>query len=230
MARGRAEAGALCPDENQVAGFLSIMAVSMSAYMVSRQLSPFDSNKKKTAGQLKSDGQKMKNFSDVGGCEKAKEAILEIIDYIKAPQDYEKMGVRMPKGVLLYGPPGTGKTLIAKAAATEANIPFIVTSGSEFVEIYVGYGAKKIRDLFKQARSYRSPVMIFIDEVDALGSKRNHGCHSNREQEQTLNQLLNEMDGFLENDQIVIVAATNLVDSLDPALQRPGRFDRKVAI
>ena len=121
----------------------------------------------------------MKNFNDVGGCEKAKEAILEVIDYVKAPGDYEKMGLRMPRGILLHGPPGTGKTLIAKAAATEANIPFIVTSGSEFVELYVGMGAKKVRELFKQARAYKSPCMIFIDEVDALGKKRNQSPYQN---------------------------------------------------
>ena len=136
----------------------------------------------------------------------------------------------MPKGILLHGPPGTGKTLIAKAAAEEAGVPFLFTSGSEFVEIYVGNGAKKVRELFKLARSLKVPVMIFIDEIDAVGYKRNQMGQMNREQEQTLNQLLNEMDGFMENDKIVVVAATNLVDSLDPALLRPGRFDRKVAI
>ena len=139
----------------------------------------------------------------------------------------------MPKGLLLYGPPGTGKTLIAKAAATEAGIPVIYASGSEFVELYVGLGAKRIRDLFAQARSYKSPVMIFIDEIDAVGYKRGgaHGVGSgNRETETTLNQLLNEMDGFEENDKILIVAATNLLENLDPAIQRPGRFDRKIEI
>lgn len=133
----------------------------------------FGSNKIKTKADA--ENQKLKNFSDVGGCEKAKEAIKEIIDYIKAPEDYEKMGVTMPKGILLYGPPGTGKTLIAKAAATEAKIPFICTSGSEYVEIFVGMGAKKIRELFKQARRIKRPVLLFIDEIDALGSKRGHG-------------------------------------------------------
>lgn len=172
----------------------------------------------KTVKDVEREGQRLKNFSDVGGCEQAKQAILEIIDFIKNPQDYQKMGVRMPKGILLYGPPGTGKTLIAKAAATEAQIPFKVTSGSEFVEIYVGNGAKKVRELFRQARKYQSPVLLFIDEIDALGSKRGQGIMQNKEQEQTLNQLLNEMDGFMENDQIIVVAATNLVDSLDPAL------------
>ena len=171
-----------------------------------------------------------KTFDDVGGCEKAKEAILEIIDFIKVPDMYQNMGLKMPKGVLLCGPPGTGKTLIAKAAAKEAGIPFIFTSGSEFVEIYVGNGARKIRELFNQARKYKSAVIIFIDEIDALGYKRNQIGQSNREQEQTLNQLLNEMDGYLENDKIIVVAATNIPESLDSALTRPGRFDRKVEV
>jgi len=140
-----------------------------------------------------------KTFEDIGGCEKAKEAIREIIDYIRHPEQYKKMGVRMPKGVMLYGPPGTGKTLIAKAAATEAGIPVMYASGSEFVEMYVGLGAKRIRDLFSQARAFKSPVMIFIDEIDAVGFKRSNGSGpgmGNREAETTLNQLLNEMDGF----------------------------------
>jgi cell division protease FtsH len=184
----------------------------------------------KKISDLEASGQRAKTFEDVGGCEKAKEAILEIIDFIKAPEAYQKMGLRMPKGVLLHGLPGTGKTLIAKAAAREAGIPFIFTSGSEFVEIYVGNGAKRVRELFSQARSCQVPVMIFIDEIDAVGYKRNQYGQANREQEQTLNQLLNEMDGFVENDRIVVVAATNIADSLDPALLRPGRFDRKVEI
>jgi cell division protease FtsH len=170
---------------------------------------------------------------DIGGCEKAKDAIKEIIDYIKNPEIFIKAGVKMPKGVLLYGPPGTGKTLIAKAAAAEAGIPVIYTSGSEFVEVFVGLGAKRIREIFKQARE-QSPCMIFIDEIDAVGYSRGNnnfiqgGGH--RELETTLNQLLNEMDGFEENDRIVVVAATNLASTLDPALLRPGRFDRKVEV
>lgn len=139
----------------------------------------------------------------------------------------------MPKGILLYGPPGTGKTLVAKAAATEAGIPVIYASGSEFVELYVGLGAKRIRDLFNQARMLNRPVMIFIDEIDAVGFKRGgaHGMGSgNRETETTLNEILNQMDGFEENDKIIVVAATNLLDNLDPAIQRPGRFDRKIEI
>ena len=179
------------------------------------------------------DTQQAKTFQDVGGNNKAKEAIIEIIDFIKNPELFQNAGVRMPKGVLLYGPPGTGKTLIAKAAASEAGIPVIFASGSEFVEVFVGLGAKRIRDLFKQARQL-APCMIFIDEIDAVGYTR---CKSNalengghREMETTLNQLLNEMDGFQENDRIIVVAATNLASSLDPALQRPGRFDHKIEV
>ncbi len=173
------------------------------------------------------------SFSDVGGCNKAKQAIAEIIDYIKNPEFYQRAGVRMPKGVLLYGPPGTGKTLIAKAAAAEAGIPVIYSSGSEFVEVFVGLGAKRIRDLFKQARAM-APCMIFIDEIDAVGYSRGNnnfiigGGH--REMETTLNELLNQMDGFEENDRIIVVAATNLASTLDPALQRPGRFDHKIEV
>lgn len=152
---------------------------------------------------------------------------------MKNPKLFMDAGVRMPKGLLLYGPPGTGKTLIAKAAAAEAQIPVIYTSGSEFVEIYVGVGAKRIREVFKQAREL-GPCMIFIDEIDAIGYSRGNnnfiagGGH--RELETTLNQLLNEMDGFEENDRIIVVAATNLASTLDPALLRPGRFDRKIEI
>ncbi|TNV83542.1 hypothetical protein FGO68_gene10618 [Halteria grandinella] len=172
-----------------------------------------------------------KRFADVGGCLKAKEALLEIIEYIRKPEVYREIGVRMPKGVLLYGPPGTGKTLIAKAAAAEANIPVIFSSGSEFVEVFAGLGAKRVRDLFKQARAL-SPCMIFIDEIDAVGFHRGSASvmGGHRESETTLNQLLNEMDGFQENDQIIVVAATNLATSLDPALLRPGRFDHKIEV
>ena len=145
-------------------------------------------NMSKSGAQVYGVDKKIKTrFKHVAGLQSAKTEVLEFVDFLKEPKKYKKLGAKVPKGALLVGPPGTGKTLIAKAAATEAKIPFIVTSGSEFVEIYVGFGAKKVRDLFKQARSYTSPVMIFIDEIDALGSKRNTGFHSNREQEQTLN-------------------------------------------
>jgi ATP-dependent Zn protease len=156
----------------------------------------------------------------VGGNESAKEAVREIIDYVKHPEDYRKLNVRMPRGLLLHGPPGTGKTLIAKVAASQAGIPVIFASGSEFVEVFVGLGAKRIRDMFKQARDVKGPAMIFIDEIDAIGFKRSSSGRigSNREAETTLNQLLNEMDGFQEDDQVIVVAATNLVSNLDPAL------------
>jgi len=183
-------------------------------------------------GKQKKDlAQEEKRFADVGGCGRAKEALLEIIDFIRKPELYREIGARMPKGVLLYGPPGTGKTLIAKAAAAEANIPVIFSSGSEFVEVFAGLGAKRVRDIFKQARAL-SPCMIFIDEIDAVGFHRGSASvmGGHRESETTLNQLLNEMDGFQENDQIIVVAATNLASSLDPALLRPGRFDHKIEV
>lgn len=159
--------------------------------------------------------------------------MLEIIDYIMDPEQYIKMNVRMPKGILLYGPPGTGKTLFAKATATEAGIPCIYCSGSEFVEIYVGQGSKRVRELFAEARSIKGPCMIFIDEIDAIGYKRNSKMgagFSNRESETTLNQLLSEMDGFEENEQILVIGATNLIENIDPALQRPGRFDHIIKL
>ena len=141
------------------------------------------------------------------------------------------MGVRMPRGVLLHGPPGTGKTLIARAAATEAGIPIIYCSGSEFVELFVGMGSKRVRELFQQARGNNGPCMVFIDEIDSVGFKRSRtGMPGNREADQTLTQLLNEMDGFEENDQVIVVAATNIVENLDAALIRPGRFDRKIEV
>lgn len=156
---------------------------------------------------------------------------MEIIDFIRRPEIYQALGARMPKGVLLYGPPGTGKTLIAKAAAQEANIPVLFASGSEFVEVFAGLGAKRVRELFKQARQL-SPCMIFIDEIDAVGFHRGSAnlLGGHRESETTLNQLLNEMDGFEENEQIIVVAATNLATSLDAALLRPGRFDHKIEV
>jgi cell division protease FtsH len=177
--------------------------------------------------------QKERKFKDIGGCEDAKNKIAEIIDYINHPEVYNQAGVRMPKGVLLYGPPGTGKTLIAKAAAAEAGIPVIYCSGSEFVEVFVGLGAKRIRDLFAQARK-QAPCMIFIDEIDAIGYSRGANNNilgtGNREHETCLNQILNEMDGFEENDRIIVVAATNIAKNLDPALLRPGRFDHKIEV
>ena len=170
------------------------------------------------------------HFSDVAGEDEAKESLAEIVDYLHNPQKYTEVGASMPKGVLLVGPPGTGKTMLAKAVAGEANVPFFSISGSEFVEMFVGMGASKVRDLFKQAKE-KAPCIVFIDEIDAIGQKRNSGnMGGNDEREQTLNQLLTEMDGFEGNNGVIILAATNRPESLDPALTRPGRFDRRVPV
>ena len=170
------------------------------------------------------------HFSDVAGEDEAKESLAEIVDYLHNPQKYTEVGASMPKGVLLVGPPGTGKTMLAKAVADEANVPFFSISGSEFVEMFVGMGASKVRDLFKQAKE-KAPCIVFIDEIDAIGQKRNSGnMGGNDEREQTLNQLLTEMDGFEGNNGVIILAATNRPEALDPALTRPGRFDRRVPV
>ena len=170
-------------------------------------------------------------FSDVAGEDEAKESLAEVVDYLHTPQKYTEAGASMPKGILLVGPPGTGKTMLAKAVAGEANVPFFSISGSEFVEMFVGMGASKVRDLFRQAKE-KAPCIVFIDEIDAIGQKRNSGSGigGNDEREQTLNQLLTEMDGFEENTGVIILAATNRPESLDPALTRPGRFDRRVPV
>ena len=169
-------------------------------------------------------------FADVAGEDEAKENLQEIVDYLHDPKKYEEIGASMPKGILLVGPPGTGKTMLAKAVAGESNVPFFSISGSEFVEMFVGMGASKVRDLFKQAKE-KAPCIVFIDEIDAIGQKRNSGQFGgNDEREQTLNQLLTEMDGFEGNTGVIILAATNRPDSLDPALTRPGRFDRRVPV
>ena len=169
-------------------------------------------------------------FSDVAGEDEAKENLAEIVDYLHNPQKYTEAGASMPKGILLVGPPGTGKTMLAKAVAGESNVPFFSISGSEFVEMFVGMGASKVRDLFSQAKE-KAPCIVFIDEIDAIGQKRNGGGYGgNDEREQTLNQLLTEMDGFEENTGVIILAATNRPESLDPALTRPGRFDRRVPV
>ena len=169
-------------------------------------------------------------FADVAGEDEAKENLQEIVNYLHDPKQYEEIGASMPKGILLVGPPGTGKTMLAKAVAGESNVPFFSISGSEFVEMFVGMGASKVRDLFKQAKE-RAPCIVFIDEIDAIGQKRNSGQFGgNDEREQTLNQLLTEMDGFEGNTGVIILAATNRPDSLDPALTRPGRFDRRVPV
>lgn len=168
-------------------------------------------------------------FSDVAGEDEAKESLAEIVDYLHNPDKYREIGASMPKGVLLVGPPGTGKTMLAKAVAGEASVPFFSMSGSEFVEMFVGMGASKVRDLFKQAKE-KAPCIVFIDEIDAIGKKRDGQIGGNDEREQTLNQLLTEMDGFEGNTGVVILAATNRPESLDPALTRPGRFDRRVPV
>lgn len=168
-------------------------------------------------------------FSDVAGEDEAKENLAEIVDYLHNPKKYTDVGASMPKGVLLVGPPGTGKTMLAKAVAGEANVPFFSMSGSEFVEMFVGMGASKVRDLFKQAKE-KAPCIVFIDEIDAIGKKRDGQVGGNDEREQTLNQLLTEMDGFDGSKGVVILAATNRPDSLDPALLRPGRFDRRIPV
>lgn len=166
-------------------------------------------------------------FSDVAGEDEAKENLAEIVDYLHNPEKYQEIGASMPKGILLVGPPGTGKTLLAKAVAGEADVPFFSMSGSEFVEMFVGMGASKVRDLFKQAKE-KAPCIVFIDEIDAIGKKRDGQIGGHDEREQTLNQLLTEMDGFEGNNGVIILAATNRPESLDPALTRPGRFDRRV--
>ena len=168
-------------------------------------------------------------FSDVAGEDEAKENLAEIVDYLHNPKKYSDVGASMPKGVLLVGPPGTGKTMLAKAVAGEAGVPFFSMSGSEFVEMFVGMGASKVRDLFKQAKE-KAPCIVFIDEIDAIGKKRDGQLGGNDEREQTLNQLLTEMDGFEGNNGVIILAATNRPESLDPALTRPGRFDRRVPV
>ena len=168
-------------------------------------------------------------FSDVAGEDEAKENLTEIVEYLHNPDRYKEIGASMPKGILLVGPPGTGKTLLAKAVAGESNVPFFSMSGSEFVEMFVGMGASKVRDLFKQAKE-KAPCIVFIDEIDAIGKKRDGQFSGNDEREQTLNQLLTEMDGFEGNNGVIILAATNRPESLDPALTRPGRFDRRVPV
>lgn len=168
-------------------------------------------------------------FADVAGEDEAKENLSEVVDYLHNPNKYKEIGASMPKGILLVGPPGTGKTMLAKAVAGEANVPFFSMSGSEFIEMFVGMGASKVRDLFRQAKE-KAPCIVFIDEIDAIGKKRDNQLSTNDEREQTLNQLLTEMDGFEGNNGVIILAATNRPESLDPALTRPGRFDRRVPV
>ena len=184
----------------------------------------------KSKAKLLNNQQKRITFKDVAGVDEAKEELQEIIEFLKDPQKFQKLGGKIPKGVLMVGPPGTGKTLLAKAIAGEANVPFFSISGSDFVEMFVGVGASRVRDLFEQGKK-NAPCIIFIDEIDAVGRHRGAGLGGGHdEREQTLNQLLVEMDGFESNDGVILVASTNRPDVLDPALLRPGRFDRRVEL
>ena len=208
-----------------------VILVGVAFYFISRQMG--SANKSMDFGRsrarLNEDSKKL-TFDNVAGLDEEKEEVSELIDFLKNPKKFQKLGARIPKGVLLVGPPGTGKTLLARAVAGEANVPFYYISGSEFVELFVGVGASRVRDMFKQAK-HNAPCLIFIDEIDAVGRQRGAGLGGGHdEREQTLNQLLTEMDGFGANEGIIIIAATNRPDVLDPALLRPGRFDRQVTV
>ena len=208
-----------------------LLIVGGGIYFLSRQAG--GANKSFDFGKSRarlSDSRNKVTFKDVAGCDEEKEEVKELIDFLKNPKRFQKLGARIPKGVLLVGPPGTGKTLLARAVAGEANVPFYYISGSDFVELFVGVGASRVRDMFKQAKN-NAPCLIFIDEIDAVGRQRGTGLGGGHdEREQTLNQLLTEMDGFGANEGIIIIAATNRADVLDPALLRPGRFDRQVTV
>ena len=226
------------PDPGNVSWFyivinvLPLVIVVVGSYIIFTKMA--NSNKGsmdfgKSRARLSQDGGKVR-FSDVAGLKEEKEEVSELIDFLKNPKKFQKLGARIPKGVLLVGPPGTGKTLLAKAVAGEANVPFYFISGSDFVELFVGVGASRVRDMFKEAKR-NAPCLIFIDEIDAVGRQRGSGIGGGHdEREQTLNQLLTEMDGFGANEGIIIIAATNRPDVLDPALLRPGRFDRQVTV
>jgi len=184
----------------------------------------------RSKAKLMEGGKVKTTFKDVAGCEEAKQDVQELVDFLKDPTKFQKLGGKIPRGVLMVGPPGTGKTLIARAVAGEAKVPFFTISGSDFVEMFVGVGASRVRDMFDQAKK-QSPCIVFIDEIDAVGRHRGAGLGGGHdEREQTLNQLLVEMDGFEGNDGVIVIAATNRPDVLDPALLRPGRFDRQVVV
>merc|ERR1719327_951687 len=195
--------------------------------------SPFDVGKSKS--KLEMEPNTGVTFEDVAGCDESKRELVEVVDFLKNPQKFTKVGAKSPRGVLLEGPPGTGKTLLARAIAGEAGVPFTSASGSEFVEMFVGVGASRVRDLFEQAKK-NAPCIVFIDEIDAIGGQRagsqggGMGGGGNDEREQTLNQILTEMDGFDGNSGVIVLAATNRADMLDAALLRPGRFDRRVPV
>ena len=223
-----------------LSGFLSIILpllifIGLGQYMSRRFMDKAGGSNAMTFGIGKSNAKiyvqstEGISFEDVAGEDEAKESLAEIVDYLHNPQKYTEVGASMPKGVLLVGPPGTGKTMLAKAVAGESKVPFFSMSGSEFVEMFVGMGASKVRDLFKQAKE-KAPCIVFIDEIDAIGKKREGNFNGNDEREQTLNQLLTEMDGFEGNTGVIILAATNRPESLDPALTRPGRFDKRVPV
>ena len=215
-----------------VVNVLPIIIVVMVAYSLFNKLASSNKNSMdfgRSKARLSDDKDK-KSFKDVAGLKEEKEEVEELIDFLKNPKKFQSMGARIPKGVLLVGPPGTGKTLLAKAIAGEANVPFFYISGSDFVELFVGVGASRVRDMFKEAKR-NAPCLIFIDEIDAVGRQRGTGLGGGHdEREQTLNQLLTEMDGFGANEGIIIIAATNRPDILDPALLRPGRFDRQITV
>ena len=215
-----------------VVNVLPLVLIVVVSYVLFKKLAMSNKNSVdfgRSRARLSNDNDK-KNFKDVAGLTEEKEEVEELIDFLKNPKKFQKLGARIPKGVLLVGPPGTGKTLLAKAVAGEANVPFFYISGSDFVELFVGVGASRVRDMFKEAKR-SAPCLIFIDEIDAVGRQRGTGLGGGHdEREQTLNQLLTEMDGFGENEGIIIIAATNRPDVLDPALLRPGRFDRQVTI
>ena len=211
--------------------FPMIIILGAGFFFISRQMGAANKSMDfgKSRARLSEDSKKV-TFKDVAGLTEEKEEVSELIDFLKNPKKFQKLGARIPKGVLLVGPPGTGKTLLAKAVAGEANVPFYFISGSDFVELFVGVGASRVRDMFKQAK-HNAPCLIFIDEIDAVGRQRGAGLGGGHdEREQTLNQLLTEMDGFGANEGIIIIAATNRPDVLDPALLRPGRFDRQVTV
>ena len=224
------------PDSNTFVLFLlnilpMLIILGAGFYFVTKQMG--SANKSMDFGRSRAKLNEQNNkvtFKDVAGLDEEKEEVAELIDFLKNPKKFQRLGARIPKGVLLVGPPGTGKTLLARAVAGEANVPFYYISGSEFVELFVGVGASRVRDMFKQAK-HNAPCLIFIDEIDAVGRQRGAGLGGGHdEREQTLNQLLTEMDGFGANEGIIIIAATNRPDVLDPALLRPGRFDRQVQV
>ena len=208
-----------------------VILVGVAFFFISRQMGTANKSMDfgKSRARLNEDSKKV-TFKQVAGLDEEKEEVAELIDFLRNPKKFQKLGARIPKGVLLVGPPGTGKTLLARAVAGEANVPFYYISGSDFVELFVGVGASRVRDMFKQAK-HNAPCLIFIDEIDAVGRQRGAGLGGGHdEREQTLNQLLTEMDGFGANEGIIIIAATNRPDVLDPALLRPGRFDRQVTV